>query len=89
MSPRTLAKWEKYLNPTRQLVIPEPRRVSGDFSKTKPPPNQIPVAQFWSFCEQMLRPLTETDMKWLSETVSLNCRCKNARDLSKRVAHNK
>ena len=69
MSPRTLAKWERYLNPTRQLIIPEPRRVEGDFSKTKPPPNQIPVAQFWSFCEQMLRPLTESDMKWLSETV--------------------
>ncbi|KAI9329244.1 histone acetyltransferases subunit 3-domain-containing protein [Zopfochytrium polystomum] len=50
---------------------PEPEKkdeapVNGDYSKAKAPPQQIPVAQFWSFCEsQYFRPLTDEDFAFL------------------------
>jgi hypothetical protein len=69
MDPITLAKWEQYMDPGKDRIIPNPILEDVDYSKAKPPPNQIPIAQFWSFCEQMLRPLTEQDLKGLDEKV--------------------
>ncbi|KAI8910302.1 histone acetyltransferases subunit 3-domain-containing protein [Gorgonomyces haynaldii] len=39
--------------------------LDGDYSKAKAPTNQIPIAQFWGYCEQYLRPLTEDDVNGL------------------------
>ena len=44
--------------------------IPGDYSRAKAPPNQIPIAQFWGFCEQYLRNLTEDDMAYLSTPVN-------------------
>lgn len=40
--------------------------ISGDYSKVKPQ-NQIPIATFFSYCDQYLRPMTEDDIKFLQE----------------------
>ncbi|KAI8853367.1 hypothetical protein BC829DRAFT_382661 [Chytridium lagenaria] len=40
--------------------------VEGDYSKAKAPPNQIPITQFWSFCDQQFfRPLQDEDFAFL------------------------
>ncbi|KAJ3328629.1 Transcriptional regulator [Blyttiomyces sp. JEL0837] len=40
----------------------------GDYSKAKAPPNQIPITQFWSFCEsQYFRALTDEDFIFLDD----------------------
>jgi len=41
--------------------------LSGDYSKVKPQ-NQIPIATFFSYCDQFLRPMTEEDIKFLQNT---------------------
>lgn len=41
--------------------------LSGDYSKVKPQ-NQIPIATFFSYCDQFLRPMTEDDIKFLQNT---------------------
>ncbi|KAJ3194325.1 Transcriptional regulator [Irineochytrium annulatum] len=42
--------------------------VEGDYSKAKAPPNQIPIAQFWGFCEpQFFRPLQDEDFRFLQD----------------------
>ncbi|KAI9205339.1 histone acetyltransferases subunit 3-domain-containing protein [Polychytrium aggregatum] len=38
----------------------------GDFTRVKPA-NQIPLQQFYSFCDQYFRNLTEADLKYLGE----------------------
>jgi hypothetical protein len=44
--------------------------MEGDYSKAKAPPNQIPVAQFWTFCEgQYFRPLADEDFTFLDDMV--------------------
>eukprot|EP00842_Homolaphlyctis_polyrhiza_P000950 jgi/Hompol1/1856/HPOL_004880-RA len=43
---------------------PEPE-IEGDYSKAKAPPNQIPIAQFWSYFDQFYRSLTEDDLRAL------------------------
>ena len=55
-----------------QYSMPEPEHIiSGpDYSKAKPPPNQIPFAQFSSFCDSIFRPLTEYDVLFLQEEVN-------------------
>jgi len=40
--------------------------LTGDYSKVKPQ-NQIPIATFFSYCDQFLRPMTEDDIKFLQE----------------------
>jgi len=40
--------------------------ISGDYSKVKPQ-NQIPIATFFSYCDQYLRPMNEDDIKFLQE----------------------
>ena len=42
--------------------------ISGDYSKVKPQ-NQIPIATFFSYCDQFLRPMTEDDIKFLQEVI--------------------
>ena len=43
----------------------------GDYSKAKAPPNQIPIAQFWTFCEtNFFRNLQDEDFKFLDDVVS-------------------
>ncbi|KAJ3219300.1 Transcriptional regulator [Dinochytrium kinnereticum] len=40
--------------------------LEGDYSKAKAPPNQIPITQFWSFCDQQFfRPLQDEDFAFL------------------------
>lgn len=40
--------------------------IEGDYSKAKAPANQIPISQFWSFCEnQHFRPLNDEDFAFL------------------------
>ncbi|KAJ3107201.1 Transcriptional regulator [Phlyctochytrium planicorne] len=40
--------------------------IEGDYSKAKAPPNQIPIAQFWSFCDsQFFRALQDEDFAFL------------------------
>jgi len=41
--------------------------LTGDYSKVKPQ-NQIPIATFFSYCDQFLRPMTEDDIKFLQES---------------------
>jgi len=41
--------------------------LSGDYSKVKPQ-NQIPIATFYSYCDQFLRPMTEDDINFLQNT---------------------
>jgi hypothetical protein len=50
---------------------PEPEfYIGGDYSKAKAPPNQIPIAQFWGFCEPaFFRPLNDEDFKFLNDSV--------------------
>ncbi|KAL2918028.1 Transcriptional regulator [Polyrhizophydium stewartii] len=51
---------------TRGTPEPEARlNLDGDFSMAKAPPNQIPIAQFWSFFEQYYRNMTEDDLRGL------------------------
>ncbi|ORX45360.1 hypothetical protein BCR36DRAFT_358278 [Piromyces finnis] len=40
--------------------------LTGDYSKVKPQ-NQIPIATFYAYCVQFLRPMTEDDIKFLQE----------------------
>ncbi|OUM60845.1 hypothetical protein PIROE2DRAFT_13287, partial [Piromyces sp. E2] len=40
--------------------------LTGDYSKVKPQ-NQIPIATFFSYCDQFLRPMNEDDIKFLQE----------------------
>ncbi|KAJ3041737.1 Transcriptional regulator [Rhizophlyctis rosea] len=53
---------------------PEPQEdkkdaLDGDFSKAKAAANQVPIAQFWSWCEQFFRNITEDDLKLLDNEV--------------------
>ncbi|KAJ3410432.1 Transcriptional regulator [Chytridiales sp. JEL 0842] len=54
-----------------EAETPEPESggpLEGDYSKAKAPPNQIPVAQFWTFCEsQFFRPLVDEDFTFLDD----------------------
>ena len=47
--------------------------ISGDFTRLKPPANQIALTQFMSFTEQYLRNLTPQDLLYLDiEVMQLN-----------------
>ncbi|KAJ8325756.1 Transcriptional regulator [Batrachochytrium dendrobatidis] len=53
---------------TRGTPEPEIRlNLDGDFSTSKAPPNQVPIAQFWAFFEQYYRNMTEDDLRALSQ----------------------
>ncbi|KAJ3316971.1 Transcriptional regulator, partial [Boothiomyces sp. JEL0866] len=41
---------------------PDPEPGEGDYSKAKVQQNQIPIATFWAFAEQYLRPMTYDDL---------------------------
>jgi len=43
-----------------------PEVISGDYSKAKPPANQIPLQNFISFTDQYFRNITIEDMHWLA-----------------------
>jgi hypothetical protein len=41
--------------------------VDGDFSKLPRVRNQIPIEQFWKFCDQFFKNISEEDFKWLDD----------------------
>ncbi|KAJ3293065.1 Transcriptional regulator [Borealophlyctis nickersoniae] len=43
--------------------------IQGDFSRVKVQQNQIPIHQFWTWCDQFFRNLTEEDLRFLDEKV--------------------
>lgn len=50
----------------KKRMIEEVEVEEGDYSRAKPPPNQIPNTQFWSFAEQFLRKVTPDDVQTLN-----------------------
>lgn len=55
--------------PPKIVKVPSEVKVPGDYSKVKAPSNQIPIAQFISYCDQYFRPLTVNDLNYLQKPV--------------------